>query len=115
MHARIIQYIKNFEAQLDDSEDVALTFQTGEINTLLIMGMGYFAPDIIAFYGRDEKGNKTHLIQHYTQVNVKLKAVPTDPDTPQPRRIGFAMEEDLKAESNHSYASKAEDTQNDIS
>jgi hypothetical protein len=53
--------------------------------------LGYYDPDILTFYGRDEEGMKTQLVQHVTQLSVILRAVPkVAPEIPA-RRIGFHL------------------------
>lgn len=66
-------------------------FASDESGVLRIEGLGYFDPDIITFYGRDENGAKTQLIQHVTQLSVMLRAVPRQATTDPPRRIGFQL------------------------
>lgn len=39
-------------------------YRGGDVGTLRIQGMGYFAPDLITFYGEDPNGAKTQLVQH---------------------------------------------------
>lgn len=88
---RLILYIQNFESQLDAGQEVAMGFTGGQAGILQIEGVGYFDPDVITFYGRDQDGLRTQLIQHVSQLNVILRAVPKNiPDEP-PRRIGFQM------------------------
>lgn len=90
---RVILYIRNFESQLDSAQEVAIGFAGGSARVLRIEGVGFFAPDILTFYGRDEAGLKTQLIQHVSQLNVVLRAVPKlIPEDP-PRRIGFRLEQ----------------------
>lgn len=91
-YERLILYIRNFEAQLDASEEVAMGFTGGEAGVLQIEGVGFFDPDLVTFYGRDEEGMKTQLIQHVSQLNVMLRAVPKlAPEEEPPRRIGFRL------------------------
>ncbi len=88
---RLILYIRNFEQQLDAAHEVAMGFAGGDAGVLRIEGLGYFDPDIVTFYGRDEDGSKTQLIQHVAQVSVILRAVrKVEPDAPA-RRIGFRL------------------------
>jgi hypothetical protein len=88
---RLVLYIRNFEANLDATQEIAMGFAGGEAGVLQIEGLGYYDPDIVTFYGRDEDGVKTQLIQHVSQLSVILRAVPkTQPAAP-PRRIGFAL------------------------
>jgi len=90
-YERLILYIQNFEAQLDATQEVAMGFTGGQAGVLMIEGVGFFDPDLVTFYGRDEDGLKTQLIQHVTQLNVLLRAVPKEEPTEPPRRIGFRM------------------------
>jgi hypothetical protein len=98
-YERLILYINNFEEQLDDKHEVAMGFAGSDAGVLRIEGMGYFDPDIVTFYGSDEDGNKTQLIQHVSQLSVILRALPIaifdDEEEPAPVRIGFRLAEDL--------------------
>lgn len=90
-YERLVQYIRNFETQLDAGEEVAMGFAGSEAGVLRIEGLGYYDPDIITFYGRDEDGLKTQLVQHVSQLSVILRAVPKSmPEIPA-RRIGFHL------------------------
>ena len=95
-YERLVLYIQNFEKQLDADHEVAMGFAGSEAGMLHIMGMGFFAPDMITFYGADPSGMKTQLVQHVSQLNVMLKAAPKIED--EPHRIGFQMRETLEAE-----------------
>ena len=75
-YARIAQYIRAFEAQLNSAQEVAMGFAGSEAGVLRIEGIGFFDPDLITFYGRDEAGQKTQLIQHVSQLSVLLRAAP---------------------------------------
>ena len=90
-HDRLVMYIRNFESQLDSQQEIAMGFASDESGVLRIEGLGYFEPDIITFYGRDEDGAKTQLIQHVTQLSVTLRAVPKEGKAQAPRRIGFQL------------------------
>ena len=94
-YERLILYIKNFEEQLNDAQEVAMGFAGGDAGVLRIEGIGYFAPDILTFYGQDENGDRTQLIQHVSQLSVILRAVPKPTEADQPRRIGFRLADDL--------------------
>jgi hypothetical protein len=90
-HDRLVLYIRNFESQLDASQEVAMGFAGDEAGVLRIEGIGYFDPDIITFYGRDDSGAKTQLIQHVSQLSVTLRAVSKTGEDEPPRRIGFHL------------------------
>lgn len=90
-HDRLVMYIRNFESQLDAAHEIAMGFAGDEAGVLRIEGIGYFDPDIVTFYGRDDSGAKTQLIQHVSQLSVTLRAVPKEADSEPPRRIGFQL------------------------
>jgi len=97
-YQRLILYIQNFEKQLDPNHEIAIGVTHGGGGLLRIEGIGYFDPDIVTFYGTDQTGAKSQLIQHVTQLNVALQALPKIPDAPEARRIGFRLAEDLEAD-----------------
>jgi len=90
-HDRLVMYICNFESQLDAEQEIAMGFASDESGVLRIEGLGFFDPDIITFYGRDETGAKTQLIQHVSQLSVTLRTVSKQEDAEPPRRIGFQL------------------------
>lgn len=95
-YERVVLYLKNFEAQLDNDHEAAMGFAGGDAGVLRIEGMGYFEPDIITFYGTDPAGGRAQLVQHVGQLNVMLRALPKKtPDAP-PKRIGFRLVADLE-------------------
>ena len=96
-YERLVMYIQNFEKQLDGDHEVAMGFVGGEAGVLRIEGMGYFDPDIVTFYGSDSSGIKTQLVQHVSQLNVMLRALPKPAETSEAARIGFRLAQDLKA------------------
>ncbi|WP_415921362.1 DUF6173 family protein [Tateyamaria sp. SN6-1] len=95
-YERIIMYIKNFEEGLDGEHEVAMGFTGGDAGVLKIEGMGYFDPDIVTFYGSDPTGSKTQLVQHVSQLNVMLRALPKSVEKSEPTRIGFRLAQDLE-------------------
>jgi len=96
-YERLILYIKNFEEQLDNEHEAAMGFAGADAGVIRIEGIGFFDPDIVTFYGSDPAGTKTQLIQHVTQLNVMLRALPKQVQEQAPRRIGFRLAEDLQA------------------
>ncbi len=95
-YERIIMYLKNFEESLDNEHEAAMGFAGGEVGVMRIEGMGYFDPDIITFYGSDPTGAKTQLVQHVSQLNVMLRALPKSVEQAEPNRIGFRLAQDLE-------------------
>ncbi len=90
-YERLVLYIRNFESQLDASQEIAMGFTGSQAGILRIEGLGYYDPDIVTFYGRDEDGLKTQLVQHVSQLSVLLRAVPKVQEAEPPRRIGFSL------------------------
>lgn len=94
-YERLILYIQTFEESLDDRHEVAMGFAGGEAGVLRIEGLGFFAPDLLSFYGTDADGARTQLVQHVSQLNVLLRAMPKEPARKEPNRIGFRLAADL--------------------
>lgn len=90
-YERIIMYIQNFEQQLDNTHEVGLGLASGNTGVIKIEGLGYYDPDIVTYYGINEMGARTQLIQHVSQLNVSLVASPKHIDQPEPNRIGFRL------------------------
>ena len=95
-YERIVMYLKNFEESLDNEHEVAMGFTGGDAGILRIEGMGYFDPDIITFYGSDPTGAKTQLVQHVSQLNVMLRALPKSVEKDEPTRSGVRLIKDLE-------------------
>ena len=95
-YERVILYLQNFEETLDNDHEVAMGFAGGDVGIMRIEGMGFFDPDIITFYGRDPTGSRTQLVQHVSQLNVMLRALPKAVEQEEPNRIGFQLAQDLE-------------------
>ena len=66
-----------------------------DAGVLKIEGMGYYDPNIVTFNGTDPAGGRTQLVQHVTQLNVMLQAVPKDVEKAELNRIVFRLAQDL--------------------
>ena len=95
-YERLIVYIQKFEETLDTDQEAAMGFTGGDAGVLRIEGMGYFDPDIVTFYGSDPTGGRTQLVQHVSQLNVMLRALPKDVEQAEPNRIGFRLAQELE-------------------
>jgi len=95
-YERMVLYIKDFEEKLDSDHEVGMGFTGGDVGTLKIQGMGYFAPDILTFHGEDPNGAKVQLVQHISQLSVMLVAAPKQHEQSEPNRIGFKLANDLE-------------------
>ena len=92
---RLAEYIKDFEKGLDEDHEIgARLVSFGSVLTFHIQDMGYYGPDIITFYGQDDKGQDVQLIQNITQLNVLLIAMKKLQD--KPRRLGFILDKKEK-------------------
>lgn len=97
-YQRLILYIQNFEKVLDGEHEVAMGFTDTGGGFLRIEGLGHFDPDIVTFYGTDQTGSRVQLVQHVSQLNVLLRAMPKEHEMEEPRRIGFRLAEALEEE-----------------
>ncbi|MEL7460479.1 MAG: DUF6173 family protein [Pseudomonadota bacterium] len=95
-YERLVLYIQNFEERLDGDHEVAMGFTDTGAGVLKIEGIGFFDPDIVTFYGIDGGGARAQLVQHVTQLNVMLRAVPKPQEVDAPRRIGFQLAASLE-------------------
>ena len=96
-YERLVLYIQKFEESLDQDHEIGMGFAGSEAGMLHIQGMGFFAPDMITFYGSDPSGAKTQLVQHVSQLNVMLRALPIEKDRAGPDRIGFRLAADMES------------------
>lgn len=103
-YERLILYIQTFEEQLDSEHEVGMGIAGADVGAVHIQGIGFFAPDMVTFYGTDDKGSKMQLVQHVSQLNVMLIAAPKTES--KARRIGFRMVEQLEEQSKDSAAAK---------
>jgi len=85
----LMEAIKEFESELDDNHEVAVQLAAfGQSIVMQVTDIGYSNPALIHFHGY-VNGQKSQLIQHVSQLNFLLMAVPkADPGRPA-RRIGF--------------------------
>jgi hypothetical protein len=97
-YERLILYIRNFEEKLDAEHEVAMGFTGGQTGIMRIEGLGFFDPDIITFYGTDPSGARTQMVQHVSQLNVALRALPKHVKTEPPQRIGFQLAQALETD-----------------
>ena len=95
-YQRLILYIQNFEKTLNQEEEVAMGFTDTGTGILRIEGLAYFDPDVVTYYGTDQMGARVQLVQHVSQLNVLLRAMPKQNEAEEPRRIGFRLVEALE-------------------
>lgn len=90
----MLERIRAFEKELDENHEVGLKLAAfGTAVTLVVTDIAFTEPNTLVFYGLMD-GNRATLVQHMTQLNLLLVAVPkSEPERP-PRRIGFALPEE---------------------
>lgn len=91
MYERVVEQINVFESTLPDDMQAGGRFVTSSDGlTFSIEDVSYWNPDMLIFYGTLPSGSKVQLLQHTSQLNLLLVAVPRTDDVSQPRRrIGF--------------------------
>lgn len=91
-YKKIVEQIRDFEAELDDEHEVALRLASfGTSIVMTVTDIGYQNPDMLYFYGI-VNGKGAQLIQHISQLNFLLLAVEKQTPNAPPRRIGFALD-----------------------
>ena len=89
-HLRLEKWIKDFDADLDNEHEVGVRLVSfGQALTFHLLGIGYWNPSLMRFYGQQEDGTPVELIQHVSQISILLMKLPRlDPSKPK-RPIGF--------------------------
>lgn len=91
---RLSRLIQDFESKLDEDHEVGARIVNGPADSAFHMrDLGFWGPDFILFMGVNETGRPIRLIQHYTQLNVLLNAMPKPQPQEPARRIGFQLQE----------------------
>ena len=88
----IMEYVKEFERSLDDQHDVAVKLTSfGTSITMSVTQIRYSDPNLLIFDGYVGEDFAT-LVQHLSQLNFLLIAVPRkEPEKPK-RPIGFSAD-----------------------
>lgn len=88
----ILGRVKQFQSELPPDHELGLHLADfGGGRALHVRGMGFKNPNIIEFYGKLDGDQQVAVIQHISQLNFLLIAVPPPADQP-PYRIGFGAE-----------------------
>ena len=89
---QIHQEILDFQANLPDTEDVAMALvQFGSSTIILVEDIDYIGYTTICFHGKGSNGKPLELLQHISQLNFLLTTVPKpQPELPK-RQIGFQV------------------------
>ena len=89
-HERLVEWIRTFDAELDQSHEVGVTMVSfGQSVTFHLESMGYWNPSLISLKGKTHDGDPVELVQHVSQISILLvKLARHDPSTPK-EPIGF--------------------------
>lgn len=82
-YERLGSLIKDFEEELDDEHEVGVRLVSfGNGSVYHVVSLGYWGPDIVIFHCIAQDGAKADLIQHVSQLNFLLMAVPKFGESP---------------------------------
>lgn len=96
MYERLVRAIIEFESALDEEHEVgAQLVSFDDKQTFNIMDIGFWDPDLIIFFGVTQANNRVQLMQHISQINIMLVAMPKVEKKSPPRRIGFILEQKM--------------------
>jgi len=77
MYERVIEAIADFERELDQNHEVgARLTNLGTTFTVAIESVGYHNPYLFKIHGLTQDGNRCTLLQHVSQLNILLVAIP---------------------------------------
>ena len=87
---KLLDRMNSFDKDLDLEYEVGMKLVSfGQTITFHVSNIGYYNPSLIIFYGFTEDGNKVEYVQHVTQINFLLLALPRlKPDAPK-QKIGL--------------------------
>lgn len=84
----LMEYIKTFEAGLDDEHEVAARLVSfGSTVQFHVESVGFKAPSLVTFLGVTDGGERVQLVQHVSQLSFLMLAVRKREE--RPYRIGF--------------------------
>lgn len=90
MYKRVIKQINDFEKSLSPELQAGGRLISSNNITFNIDDVSFHNPDMIIFHGHLKNGEVLRLLQHTSQLNLLLVAVPRTDDLSKPRRkIGF--------------------------
>jgi len=86
----LLSQIRRFDSELDTDHEVGMKLVSfGQSITFHVDSIGFYNPSLVVFVGLTEDSNRVELIQHTSQINFLLLALPKlQPDQPK-RSIGF--------------------------
>lgn len=92
VYDHLIARVKAFQESLPDKYELGIQLANfGGERAVHVRGMGYRNPNIIEFYGLLEGQTQVAVVQHVSQLNFMLVAVPPVAEQ-EPYRIGFGAD-----------------------
>lgn len=88
----LVENIKDFENQLDSDHEIGARLVSFNNTVFYIQSLGYHEPEVLMFYGINDKGENIQLIQHVSQLNVLLVALKKIGN--EAKRIGFKLDKE---------------------
>lgn len=91
----LLSQIRRFDSELDTEHEVGIKLVSfGQSITFHVDSIGFYNPSLVVFVGLTEDSNRVELIQHTSQINFLLLALPKlQPNQPK-REIGFLQTSD---------------------
>ena len=97
-YQKLVECINSLEKSFDDEHEIgARLVSFGSSVTFHLQDMSYYDPNIINFYGRNERGEELQLIQHVSQLSVMF--ITLEKQREEPVRIGSKLLRALEEES----------------
>jgi hypothetical protein len=97
-YQKLVESINSLEKSFDDEHEIGASLVSfGSSVTFHLQDMNYYDPNIINFYGKNERCEELQLIQHVSQLSVMLIALKKQKE--EPVRIGFKLLRALEDES----------------
>ena len=88
-YERLMKLVKNFEAGLDSEHEIGF-IATSSNGPCRVQQISYWSPDFLLFSCASGDGQNITLVQHHSQLNCSLLALPKFDRHAPARRIGFA-------------------------
>ena len=91
-YAKITKLISDFEKDLPQDKKVGIALPALNNISVSLDSVSYWNPDIIMFYGHLLDGSSVELVQHVSQLNLILLALPRKEKLLSRRVIGFVTD-----------------------
>ncbi|MFV0408564.1 MAG: DUF6173 family protein [Paracoccus sp. (in: a-proteobacteria)] len=93
VYEHLLTRVKDFQDTLPKDYELGIQLANfGGERAMHVRGMGYRNPNIIEFYGLLDGATQVAVVQHVSQLNFMMVAVPPPATGDEPYRIGFGAE-----------------------